>query len=275
MEPDASLLCPICLQLLVEPTMMACGHTACRLCLLRAVDTSREEGRLRCPVCFQDTGNFPRDVCQNYALQSIIESLHGKEVEQRRAEVNKEVHLSQLLDQYKHGKRLPRVVRWLLRRVWKMDGRVAIPIEEILQEVDEEKEFLREEVLYVFSNMHAFSAQCREFPEDDCFSSVLLVGKYAVVDADDLDDLLEFKRLDIDKDLLQVAWAVYTCARRTSHPLPLPQLLRKEAGPPGDPEFCRVRDFRFALPEWVAKVPPDDEKDAADLPPPRSPSSED
>ena len=50
-----SLLCPICMDILVKPRILSCFHVFCRTCLLSVVEASNDRSRLPCPLCRQET----------------------------------------------------------------------------------------------------------------------------------------------------------------------------------------------------------------------------
>jgi hypothetical protein len=73
-ELEPELLCSICLELLVEPQSLQCGHCFCLLCLCRRV-------KQQCPICnavdFSQTPNVP--------LRNIIQKLYPEEYQTRLA----------------------------------------------------------------------------------------------------------------------------------------------------------------------------------------------
>ncbi len=59
--------CSLCMKLLVEPVSLACGHTYCRACLIRAISVQP-----CCPYCRAPSFASPRDQPQNYLLSKVI-----------------------------------------------------------------------------------------------------------------------------------------------------------------------------------------------------------
>ena len=50
-----SLLCPICMDIIVKPRILLCHHVFCRTCLIGVVQASNDQSRLVCCVCRQRT----------------------------------------------------------------------------------------------------------------------------------------------------------------------------------------------------------------------------
>lgn len=57
-------LCPICLQIIVEPVVMPCKHELCRPCFKKNV----EEANLRCPLCRIRISSWARKQARNGTL---------------------------------------------------------------------------------------------------------------------------------------------------------------------------------------------------------------
>ena len=74
--------CSVCLRLLHEPATLPCGHSFCRLCVLKCLEHS-----LRCPSCRMDV---PYEVARqpqiSLTLQEAIRVMHPAEAAARRAE---------------------------------------------------------------------------------------------------------------------------------------------------------------------------------------------
>ncbi len=66
-HPCQDFDCSLCMKLLVEPVSLACGHTYCRACLIRAISV-----QACCPYCRAPSFASPRDQPQNYLLSKII-----------------------------------------------------------------------------------------------------------------------------------------------------------------------------------------------------------
>ncbi|KAL8213083.1 UNVERIFIED_CONTAM: hypothetical protein K2H54_060670 [Gekko kuhli] len=71
MEREAR--CPICLQYLIDPVTLDCGHNFCRACITGFCETWGKLGDLECPVCRLPIEN--RDFRSNWQLANIIEKL--------------------------------------------------------------------------------------------------------------------------------------------------------------------------------------------------------
>jgi len=69
--------CGICLELLVEPTTILCGHNFCRLCLAEMFLSS---GRNDCPMCRETWSGVPK---VNTALRDMIMGSFPEESEAR------------------------------------------------------------------------------------------------------------------------------------------------------------------------------------------------
>eukprot|EP00443_Scrippsiella_acuminata_P056656 CAMPEP_0115470064 /NCGR_PEP_ID=MMETSP0271-20121206/51806_1 /TAXON_ID=71861 /ORGANISM="Scrippsiella trochoidea, Strain CCMP3099" /LENGTH=490 /DNA_ID=CAMNT_0002897189 /DNA_START=62 /DNA_END=1531 /DNA_ORIENTATION=+ len=63
--------CPICLSTFTDPDMLpSCGHTFCRGCIARIVESARIGQRPRCPTCRQPFQ--ARDTKPNYTLRDLL-----------------------------------------------------------------------------------------------------------------------------------------------------------------------------------------------------------
>lgn len=79
-ERDDDMDCLICLKLLFEPVTTPCGHTFCRPCFQRTLDTNS-----RCPMCRRVFyGGF--DLPVNITLKNILERCFQEEYEARKEE---------------------------------------------------------------------------------------------------------------------------------------------------------------------------------------------
>ncbi|CAG5928497.1 unnamed protein product [Menidia menidia] len=85
------LVCPICLDLLREPTTIRCGHSYCMGCIGR--HWAAEEARARvgvrvmvtaysCPQCRDESQSRPRLV-KNVVLAALVEQLKQAEAPRR------------------------------------------------------------------------------------------------------------------------------------------------------------------------------------------------
>eukprot|EP00927_Polykrikos_kofoidii_P069030 TRINITY_DN64438_c0_g1_i1.p1 TRINITY_DN64438_c0_g1~~TRINITY_DN64438_c0_g1_i1.p1 ORF type:complete len:368 (+),score=35.01 TRINITY_DN64438_c0_g1_i1:47-1105(+) len=94
---DASLQCPICLDVLCAPVSLDCSHAFCRVCLLQSARLA-PDGR-HCPECralikFEDLASHPADsVLENrvrmvvpenaLAVRAVAQEIKQKELEER------------------------------------------------------------------------------------------------------------------------------------------------------------------------------------------------
>ncbi|XP_066445281.1 E3 ubiquitin/ISG15 ligase TRIM25-like [Eleutherodactylus coqui] len=67
------LLCSICLSTYTDPVMLRCGHTFCRVCIHRALDTQDEAGVYSCPECREESQERP-ELIRCLALCNIMEN---------------------------------------------------------------------------------------------------------------------------------------------------------------------------------------------------------
>ncbi|CAB1112714.1 unnamed protein product [Ectocarpus sp. CCAP 1310/34] len=82
------LACPACLQLLAEPVSLPCGHTFCRVCLVKELRRKPKE----CPSCHATchTRQVAEDQPQNVMLAQIAKSLFPELLERRLRETEAE-----------------------------------------------------------------------------------------------------------------------------------------------------------------------------------------
>lgn len=80
----ADFECSICLGLLTDPCVGACGHDYCQVCLWR---WTCEQGKSSCPICRAPlpTGGAPPRICRR--LQRTVETLFPERLKERRQEV--------------------------------------------------------------------------------------------------------------------------------------------------------------------------------------------
>lgn len=79
--PINDLECPICFSLLAESITAPCGHHACRVCLLTAIDTSSSH----CPTCRAPLPSYTHFQHRpaNKILAKILETFHEEEYQSR------------------------------------------------------------------------------------------------------------------------------------------------------------------------------------------------
>lgn len=70
------LSCSICLQMLVKPVTLQCGHTFCRHCLLTCI---LKKNHLGCGICrFENVLQHPLDIRVNVLLDGVTRQLNPK-----------------------------------------------------------------------------------------------------------------------------------------------------------------------------------------------------
>uniref|UniRef100_A0A3B3ZDV5 RING-type E3 ubiquitin transferase n=1 Tax=Periophthalmus magnuspinnatus TaxID=409849 RepID=A0A3B3ZDV5_9GOBI len=62
--PGSYCLCPICLEIFMEPVTLLCTHTFCKVCFLESVDKST----LCCPLCRKRVSTWVREHSRNNSL---------------------------------------------------------------------------------------------------------------------------------------------------------------------------------------------------------------
>ncbi|XP_018423253.1 PREDICTED: E3 ubiquitin/ISG15 ligase TRIM25-like [Nanorana parkeri] len=80
------LECSICLNIYKDPVNLNCGHSFCRDCIGRALDTQEEFGRYSCPHCRKKFRNRPA-LQKNFTLCKILETLQTTEHELGETEI--------------------------------------------------------------------------------------------------------------------------------------------------------------------------------------------
>ncbi|KAK9814412.1 hypothetical protein WJX72_005548 [[Myrmecia] bisecta] len=85
-ESTEELDCPICLSLLLDPVVGACGHDFCKHCYERWASASR---RAHCPVCRASLPRQVPGVCKR--LQNLVEKLYPEQISARRQELEKQL----------------------------------------------------------------------------------------------------------------------------------------------------------------------------------------
>ena len=74
-EPEFE--CQICMDLLVEPITTICGHTFCKICLIRYLRT-----KLNCPMCRKPILQSKESLAKNVMLENIIKSKYKNKYEE-------------------------------------------------------------------------------------------------------------------------------------------------------------------------------------------------
>ncbi|KAG7505223.1 zinc-binding protein A33-like [Solea senegalensis] len=67
--PEEDLTCPVCCDIFVDPVLLSCSHSFCRICLKRCWDTGIRE----CPVCRRKAPKSSPP--SNLALKNVCEAL--------------------------------------------------------------------------------------------------------------------------------------------------------------------------------------------------------
>ncbi|XP_071987863.1 E3 ubiquitin/ISG15 ligase TRIM25-like [Engystomops pustulosus] len=80
------LRCPICLEIFSDPVNLTCGHTYCRACILRMLDTQEGGGAYNCPECRTRLPSRPA-LQRNIALCNIVQMFRSETPEQSGAGV--------------------------------------------------------------------------------------------------------------------------------------------------------------------------------------------
>jgi hypothetical protein len=75
-EPEFE--CQICMDLLIEPVTTICGHTFCKICLLRYLKT-----KLNCPMCRKVILQSKDSLAKNVLLENLIKSKHLENYENK------------------------------------------------------------------------------------------------------------------------------------------------------------------------------------------------
>jgi hypothetical protein len=70
--------CQICLDLMVEPVTTICGHTFCKICLVKFLDT-----KLNCPICRKPILQNKETLAKNVIFENLIKSTHKDRYEER------------------------------------------------------------------------------------------------------------------------------------------------------------------------------------------------
>ncbi|XP_068135036.1 E3 ubiquitin-protein ligase TRIM11-like [Hyperolius riggenbachi] len=78
--------CSICLNIYTDPVTLRCGHSFCRLCIERVLNSQEVSGRYSCPECREEFEEQPR-LQKNIALHNIVENLLGAQPEEEETRV--------------------------------------------------------------------------------------------------------------------------------------------------------------------------------------------
>lgn len=75
---EAEFECQICMDLLTEPITTLCGHTFCKICLIRYLKT-----KLNCPMCRKPILQSNDNMAKNVILENIIKFKYNKKYNER------------------------------------------------------------------------------------------------------------------------------------------------------------------------------------------------
>ncbi|XP_063969394.1 E3 ubiquitin-protein ligase TRIM45-like isoform X2 [Lytechinus pictus] len=76
-----NLICPLCLDIFDEPTILMCGHTFCRKCLKKYDLTHQDIDHMVCPLCREITklsANRVDDLRLNVSINGFVDDYHAK-----------------------------------------------------------------------------------------------------------------------------------------------------------------------------------------------------
>nr|XP_054773095.1 E3 ubiquitin-protein ligase TRIM71-like [Lytechinus pictus] len=76
-----NLVCPLCLDIFDEPTILTCGHTFCRKCLKKYDLTHQDIDHMVCPLCREITklsSNRVDDLRLNVSINGFVDDYHAK-----------------------------------------------------------------------------------------------------------------------------------------------------------------------------------------------------
>ncbi|XP_030849625.1 tripartite motif-containing 13-like [Strongylocentrotus purpuratus] len=79
LQVPESLACPLCLDAFKAPTLLACGHTFCKVCLDKYDSHHRGQDFMECPVCKKRTKldkNRVAGLAPNFSVKGLEEELH-------------------------------------------------------------------------------------------------------------------------------------------------------------------------------------------------------
>ncbi|KAM9317466.1 tripartite motif-containing protein 14-like [Gastrophryne carolinensis] len=73
-ELRKELECSVCQNIYTDPVTLKCGHSFCRVCIDRVLDTQEESGDYACPICRKRSISRP-SLQSNITLRNIVENL--------------------------------------------------------------------------------------------------------------------------------------------------------------------------------------------------------
>lgn len=79
---EKDLICPVCLEIFIDPVLLSCTHSICRYCLQRFWE---KQGHKACPLCRRRVSKEPplnlnlRNLCEAYQEERRLKSSIGDE----------------------------------------------------------------------------------------------------------------------------------------------------------------------------------------------------
>jgi len=99
------LSCPVCKELFINPEMLFCGHTICKVCLENLFLSARP---YTCPVCKTSAYGNP---IPNFALKQLIEEQFREELKIRTGELEEMQGLKKKVEQYGFSERYSKLAQ--------------------------------------------------------------------------------------------------------------------------------------------------------------------
>ena len=90
MEEDLS--CPICLRLLYKPSSIICGHTFCKQCIEKSLESTSH-----CPICRKLIPR-PLSLSPSYLINNLLQKNYPEEFKKREKEEKKKDNINKLPD---------------------------------------------------------------------------------------------------------------------------------------------------------------------------------
>ena len=83
---ESTLECSICISLICEPITLSCGHSFCRICLVKSLKRHSK----KCPSCRAICHIAAETAEENIMLKTICTTFYSVKYEQRRIEIEQE-----------------------------------------------------------------------------------------------------------------------------------------------------------------------------------------
>ncbi|XP_064017866.1 E3 ubiquitin/ISG15 ligase TRIM25-like isoform X2 [Pogoniulus pusillus] len=91
---ENELSCPICMCLYKSPVILSCGHSFCKQCIQKVLNTQQQSGApYSCPMCKIQLGPI-LELQKNYQLCSIVETFLATNSKGQQEDGSKEAHLN-------------------------------------------------------------------------------------------------------------------------------------------------------------------------------------